>query len=411
MNAKMTIAIAASAALALSACGGRGGDDAAAGGACDPGITDTSIKLGESIPMSGAGAAYGSLARTAQQYFEKVNKDGGVEFGDGKKRTVELTVMDDAYDPAKTVANTRELVEKENVFAMTGVLGTSPNEAIADYVNQKGVPNLFMQSGADIFLEKHKDQPWSMAWLPQYGWEAKVLADYVVKQKPNAKVGVLYQNDGFGKTMLTDYTKAFEGTGAKIVSSQGYEQAGGSVDAQVSKLKASGADVLLDYGTGTFMTQSLKKVADLGWKPLIVVSTGSQHVSLVAPAGPAATKDAVTFTWLKDPNDAKWSDDEGMKSWKQFAASASGVDATDSIAANGYTMAQLMVEVMKGTDGCKRQDLLDAAQSLDGAKADLLLPGVTISTNPDYPYFISTVQMKKFDGKSWHNMGDPINRE
>ena len=412
MNVKMTVALAASAALVLSGCGAReDGDQNAAGSNCDPGITDTTITMGNSIPMSGPGAAYGAMAKTAKAYFDELNKDGGVEFGDGTKRTVELITLDDAYDPAKTVANTRELVEKHQVFNMVSVLGTSPNEAIYEYLNQKGVPNLFMSTGADVVLEKHKDQPWGMAWLPQYGWEAEIMAQHVLKVKPNAKVGLLYQNDGYGKTMQAGFAKAFEGTGARIVSAQGYEQAGGSVDAQISKLKASGADVFLDYGTGTWVTQSLKKAGDLGWKPLIIVGSGNNHAQLMQPAGVAATKDAISFNWLKDVNDPGWASDAGMKNWKAFVAKTSGIEANDGAAANGYTWAQLMVEALKGMEGCTRADLLEAHHSMKGAKADLLLPGVTVSTSDDYPYYINTVQMLKFDGKTWKPMGEPVNRQ
>ena len=410
MKRTFPVAALACTALVLTGCGTRGDNASASAEGCDTGITDSTVRLGSSLPLSGPGAAYGEIAQTAKKYFDGLNADGGVEMGDGKTRKIELTVLDDAYDPAKTVSNARELVEKEQVFSLFSVLGTSPNEAIYDYVNGKGVPNLFMSTGADVFLETHDDKPWGMAWLPQYGWEAQVFADYIAENQPGAKVGVLYQNDGYGQGIMAGLEKAFEGTDVEIVSAEGYEQSGGSVDAQVSKIKASGADVFIDYATGTFVTQSLKKVADLGWKPLTIVGSGNNHASLVGPAGEDAVKGAVSFNWLKDVADSSWADDEGMKSWQEFADGAEGVDATDGASANGYTMAQLMVETLKGMDGCTREDLLEAVHSLDGAAADLLLPGVTVSTSDDYPYFINTVQMLEFDGKTWVPMGEPVDR-
>jgi len=412
VNSKLSIATVACAALVLAACGGRSDVNPNSSSAvrCDTGITDTTIKFGSSSPQSGAGAAYGALAQTAKKYFDTLNADGGVQMGDGKQRKVELTVTDDAYDPARTVSNVRELVDKTGVFGLFIVLGTSPNEAIGDYVNAKAIPNLFMSTGADIFLEQHKEKPWNMAWLPQYGWEAKVFADYVVQNRPDAKVGVLYQNDGYGKAIMAGLQTALKGTSVKIVSAQGYEQSGGTADAQVSKLKASGADVFINYATGTFVTQSLKKAADLGWKPLIIIGSGNNHASLIGPAGKDAVKGAVTFNWLKDVADTSWANDAGMKAWQAFAEK-NGVDPADGASANGYTMAQVMVKTLEATDGCKRSDLLDAVQHLKGAKADLLLPGVSVSTSADYPYFINVVQMLEFDGTRWVAKGDAIKRK
>lgn len=411
MNRKLSLAALTCTALALTSCGGRTDSGASASGAndCDPGITESTVKLGSSIPLSGPGAAYGEIALTAKKYFEYVNdNEGGVEMGDGKTRKVELTVLDDAYDPAKTVSNARELIEKTQVFSLFSVLGTSPNEAIYDYVNNEGVPNLFMSTGADVFLDQHEDKPWGMAWLPQYGWEAQVFADYVAENKPDAKVAVLFQNDGYGTSIMAGLEQAFAATDIEIVASEGYEQAGASVDAQVSKLKGSGADVFIDYATGTFLTQSLKKMGDLGWDPLTIVGSGNNHASLVGPAGDA-TKGAITFNWLKDVADSSWADDAGMQSWQEFAA-ASGVDETDGASANGYTMAQLMTAALENTDRCTRDDLLAGVQSLDQVESDLLLPGVTVSTADDYPFFVNTVQMLEFDGTTWHPFGDPVNR-
>ncbi|MGY1883779.1 MULTISPECIES: ABC transporter substrate-binding protein [unclassified Blastococcus] len=399
------------AALVLTACGGRADSTAASadGGECDPGITDSTIRIGSSLPMSGAGAVYGSIGRAAQAYFEDLNAAGGVEMGDGVTRTVEYRAMDDAYDPARTVSNTRTLVEQDQVFAMMNVLGTSPNLAIGDYVAGNGVPNLFAMTGTDEFMAQ--DEYWSMGFLPQYEFEAQVMADYVLEQNPQAKVGLLYQNDGFGKGMLANFQREFEGTGVEIVSEQAYEQSGGSADSQVVNLANSGADVWLNYATGTFMTQSLKKAHEIGWQPLTLVTSGTNHAQAVMqPAGEGAV-DAVSFTWLKDVSDPGWAEDEGMQAWQAFAEKHGGdFEAADSTAANGYTVAQAMVEVLEQMEGCTRQDMLDAAQNLSGVAPDLFLPGVTMETSPDYPYTTTQVQMMTFDGTTWELQGDVIER-
>src|SRR4051794_39870079 len=201
LNRRRPVVAMACAALVLTGCGGRSdSDSSASGGDCDPGITDSTIKIGASLPMSGAGAVYGAIARAAQAYFEDVNAAGGVDMGDGVTRTVEYTAMDDAYDPARTVSNARTLVEQDQVFALMNVLGTSPNLAISDFLIGEGVPNLFAMTGTDEFL--NQKEIWSMGFLPQYTFEAQVMADYVLEHNPQAKVGVLYQNDGFGKGML-----------------------------------------------------------------------------------------------------------------------------------------------------------------------------------------------------------------
>ncbi|MGY2084030.1 ABC transporter substrate-binding protein [Blastococcus sp. SYSU DS0539] len=412
MNRRRSVLALGCTALVLAGCGGRADSEeaSAAGGNCDPGITDSSIKIGASLPMSGAGAVYGSIARAAQAYFEDVNAQGGVEMGDGVTRTIEYIPMDDAYDPARTVSNARTLIEQDQVFALMNVLGTSPNLAIGDLVAGQGVPNLFAMTGTDEFMAQ--DEYWSMGFLPQYEFEAQVMADYVLANNPQAKVGLLYQNDGFGKGMLANFEKEFEGTDVEIVSAQAYEQSGGSADSQVVNLANSGADVWLNYATGTFMTQSLKKAAEIGWEPLTLVTSGTNHAqAIMQPAGEGAV-DAVSFTWLKDVSDPSWSDDEGMQAWQAFAEKHQGdFEAADSTAANGYTVGQMMVEVLEQMDGCTRQDMLDAAQNLSGVSPDLFLPEVTVETTPDYPFFTTQVQMMTFNGTTWELQGDVLERE
>lgn len=408
MNRRLSV-LAVCGALVLSACGGRDDSSASGSGGCDTGITDSTVKIGSSLPMSGAGAAYGAIARASDAYFADVNAAGGVKMGDGVTRKVEYFSTDDAYDPARTVSNVRSLVEEEGIFAMMNVLGTSPNLAIGDYMEGEGIPNLFAMTGTDEFLDQ--DGNWSMGFLPQYEFEAKVMADYVKEKAPQGKVGILYQNDGFGKGMVDNFEQEFEGTDIEIVSTQAYEQSGGSADSQVVNLASSQADVWLNYATGTFMTQSLKKADEIGWKPLKMITSGTNHaMNIMQPAGDGS-QDAVSFTWLKDVSDKTWADDEGMKAWQAFAKKhSSDLEAADSIAANGYTTAQLMVAVLEGMEGCTRKDMLESAQSLEGVTPDLFLPEVTVNTSPDYPYFTTQVQMMEFDGEAWTLTGDVLQR-
>ncbi|WP_153505547.1 ABC transporter substrate-binding protein [Cumulibacter manganitolerans] len=409
-NRILSVAAATTLILTLGACGGRD-DSSKASGSCDQGITDSEVKLGMSVPMSGAGAAYGVLQDSSKAVFEQVNADGGVKMADGKKRKITLIAEDDAYDPAKTVSNTKKLVEQDKVFAMYSVLGTSPNLAIADYAKGKGLPVLFSQTGTDEFLKMHKDNNWIVGYLPQYGFEAKVMAKYVLDHKPNGKVAILYQNDGFGKGMVANFKKDFEGTGVTIVSEQGYEQSGGSIDSQIVNMQSSGADVFLDYATGTFMTQSLKKKGELGWSPLTLLTSGSSDAStLVAPAGPAGTTGALTFKWAKDPTDPAFAGDPDVKQWNEFA-STHGLKPQNGIANSGWMTANLMVETLKETDGCKRKDLLDAVYNLKNVKVPGLLEGVTVNMKPDYPYILTRVQMQKFDGSHWTAEGGILKRE
>jgi branched-chain amino acid transport system substrate-binding protein len=319
--------------------------------------------------------------------------------------------MDDAYDPARTVSNVRTLAEQDGIFALSGVLGTSPNLAIADYVAGERIPNLLTNTGTDEIM-KQEGEFWTMGGLVQYDFEAKALADHIIAELPDAKVALLYQNDGFGKNMLANFEKHFEGTGVSLVATQSYEQSGGSADSQVVNLAKSGADVFISYATGTFMTQAIKKAHEVGWKPLTIVSSGTNHAEhVMKPAGPGAVG-AMSITWLKDVTDPSWADDPGMQNWMAFAEKHTGdFEAVDSVAASAYNSAQILQAVLENMDGCTREDMLEAAQSLDSVETDLFLPGVTSSTTEDYPYFVTSLQLIEFDGQAWHGVGDVLTRE
>lgn len=383
--------------LALASCG-RGDTGATAEG-CDPGVTDTEVKIGGSLPMSGAGAAYGVLAGAADAAFKKANADGGVRMADGKQRQITYKYLDDAYDPARTVGNIKTLVESEGVFATFQLLGTSPNLAVADYLGAKEVPQLFVNTGTDLILERHEENPWIFAFLPQYGFEAQVVADHVKAQRPKGKVGILYQNDGFGKNMLANFKKQFEGSDVTIVSEQPYEQTGASVDSQVVNLQASGADVFVNYATGTFATQAIRKAHQLGWKPLHMLTNGTNHVeSILKPAGADAATGITTMLLLKDPNDPEYASTPEVKEYRAVLAEhGPGLNPADAIVISGFLQGQMLVEALENS-GCTRQELLDATYNLTDVEAGMLLPGITVNTKPDYPYLFTQAKLAVFDG-------------
>lgn len=406
MNRRATLPIAlVCSALVLGACG-RADDStstSANGESCSPGFGADEIVLGTSLPMSGAGAAYGVVARTMEAYFEDLNAAGGVAMGDGVTRKVTLKALDDAYDPARTVSNVRTLVENDKVAGLVAILGTSPNLAVADYVQSAGVPNLTSQTGTDEIAALHEEgNKWTIAGLPSYQFEADTLAKRALETHPNAKVAMLYQNDGFGKTMLANYERAFEGTGAEIVRAEGYDQSGGSIDSQMVNLAASGADVFLDYATGTFMTQSLKKKAEIGWNPLTILTSGSNHgATLVAPAGPGAGEGAISMTWQKEPGAAEWTNDPGMQAWTDFTNAHSNIRFNDTIAAAAYSYTQNVVAMLENTQGCTREDLLAAATSELDVQPDLYLPGIQPHATDTNPYLVSSVRMIEYKNGAW----------
>lgn len=393
---------------ATAACSARSAESGATEG-CSPGITDTTLLLGGSLPMSGAAAVFGRQAAVAQAYFDDINAAGGVEMGDGHTRTVKLIAKDDAYDPARTVSNVRSLVEQDNVFGLFQVLGTSPNLAIADYVSAHGIPNLIATTGSDEILAHHDTNPWTIALAPQYNFEAEVISDYILDKLPEAKVAILYQNDGFGKQMLANFHKQFDGTSARIVAEQGYEQSGGSVDSQMTSLANSGADVFLNYASGTFVTQAFKKKGELRWDAMTALTSTATYTSLLAPAGSGAN-DIVAAALFKDVSGAASATDPGVQAWSTFAAKHN-FDATDDTAAVGYSNAQIMIKVLEGMSGCTRQAMLDSATSLKDIRSDLTPPGVTISTTPRYPYLMSQIRLKDFNDGQWVFQDELYNHE
>ncbi|WP_322516591.1 ABC transporter substrate-binding protein [Rhodopseudomonas palustris] len=374
-----------------------------------PGASDTEIKLGNTVPYSGPASAYGILGKTYAAYFKKINDEGGIN---GRK--INLISYDDAYSPPKTVEQTRKLVESDEVLAIVGNVGTASNIAIQKYLNAKKTPQLFLATGASRWNDP-KAFPWTMGWLPSYQAEAAAYAKYLLKEKPDAKIGVFYQNDDFGK----DYVRGLkDGLGDKaatmIVAESSYEVSEPTVDSHIVKMKAAGADTLLSFATGKFAAQAIKKVAELGWKPLHIVPNASSSLgSVLRPAGLDNAQDLVSATFAKDPTDPQWNEDPGMKVFHAFVEKyIPEGKAMESTVLSGYSIAQTMAEALRMCgDDLSRANLMKQAASMKDVKLDGLLPGVTVNTSATDFSPIDQFQMMSFKGERWQRFGDVIKGE
>jgi branched-chain amino acid transport system substrate-binding protein len=374
-----------------------------------PGVTDTEIKLGNTVPYSGPASAYGILGKTYAAYFKKINDEGGIN---GRK--IVLISYDDAYSPPKTVEQTRKLIESDEVLAIVGNVGTASNIAIQKYLSAKKTPQLFLATGASRWNDP-KAFPWTMGWLPSYQAEATAYATYLLKEKPNAKIGVFYQNDDFGK----DYVRGLkEGLGDKaasmIVAEASYEVSEPTIDSQIVKLKAAGVDTLMTFATGKFAAQAIKKVAELGWKPLHIVPNASSSLGTVLrPAGLENAQDLVSATFAKDPTDPQWNDDAGMKKFNAFVDQyIPEGKAMASTVLSGYSIAQTMAEALRMCgDDLTRDNLMKQAANMKGVQLDGLLPGVTVDTSATDFAPIDQFQMMVFKGERWGRFGDVIKGE
>jgi branched-chain amino acid transport system substrate-binding protein len=389
-------------ALALAACG-RDEEEEGDGGA-DPGITDESIKLGGSYPFSGPASAYRSIAEGAKAHFEYVNANGGV---DGRK--IEFLTLDDAYEPPRAVENARRLIQQEEVFALFNTLGTPNNAAIWDYVNEQEVPHLFVATGASLWGADIDGHPWTIGWQPDYVTESQVYADFLEKEKPDAKVAILYQNDAFGEDLLNGFKEAIKGTNVKIVAEESYEVTDPTVSSQVAKLADSGADTFLNITTPKFSAQAIAAVAKLGWKPLhILNNVGASKALVLQPAGLENAQGIVSTSYYMDPEDPQWADDPAMKEYdaamKKYAPRA---NPDDPFHIFGWGAASTMVEALKGMKEPTRKALMDSVRNLD-MEVPILLPGIEVKTGPDDGYPIEAMQIMRFEGENWKLQGDVI---
>jgi branched-chain amino acid transport system substrate-binding protein len=395
-------AVIVAAVLLLAA--GCGRDE---GGEKSPGITKTEIKLGGSYPFSGPASAYKSIADGANAYFDLVNSKGGV---DGRK--IKFVTLDDAYEPPRAVQNARRLVEEEKVFALFNTLGTPNNLAIWDYTNQKKVPQAFVATGASDWGADTDKHPWTIGWQPDYVTEARTYADYLKENKPNAKVAVLYQNDGFGKNLLGGFEKAIEGSGIKLVAKESYEVTDPTIASQISKLAASGADTFLNVTTPKFSAQAIAAIAKSDWKPLhLLNNVGASKTLVLTPAGLDNAKGIVSTTYFKDPEDPKWASDGAMREYKDSLKRFSPrSNPNDPFHVYGWGAAQTMVTALKNMKEPTREAFMDAARHLDETPP-ILLPGIEVKTGDGDGYPIEAMQIQQFNGQRWELQGKVVTAE
>jgi branched-chain amino acid transport system substrate-binding protein len=371
----------------------------------DTGASDTEIKIGNIMPYSGPASAYGVIGKTEEAYFNKINAEGGIN---GRK--IKFISYDDAYSPPKAVEQVRKLVESDEVLVVFNPLGTPSNTAIQKYLNAKKVPQLFVATGATKWNDP-KDFPWTMGWQPSYQSEAHIYAKYLMKEKPDGKIAVLYQNDDFGK----DYLKGLkDGLGPKtsmIIAEESYETSEPSIDGHIVKLKASGADVFISITTPKFAAQAIKKLAEVDWHPLHIVSNVSASVGgVIKPAGYENAQGILSANYAKDGADPQWDNDPGMKKFTEFLAKYyPDGNKLDGSVVYGYGAAQTMVKVLEMSgDDLTRANVMKQAASLKDFVPDTLLPGVKINTSPTDFAPIEQLQMMRFKGEKWDLFGDII---
>ena len=372
----------------------------------DTGASDSEIKIGHTNPYSGPASAYGVIGKTETAFFNMINDQGGVN---GRKIT--FISYDDAYSPPKTVEQVRKLVESDRVLLLFNLLGTPTNTAIHKYCNAKKVPQLFVATGATKWGDP-KHFPWTMGWQPNYQSEGRIYATYIKEHQPNARIGVLYQNDDYGK----DYLKGFkDGLGEKakamIVAELPYETSDPTVDSQVVSLKSSGADLFFNVTTPKFAAQAIKKTAEIGWSPVHILNSVSNSVGgVLTPAGLDNAKDILSTHYLKDPTDPTWQDDAGFKQWSAFMEKYyPDGDRTSTFTVYGYTVGQALVSVLQRCgDELTRENVMKQAASIKDLELPMLLPGIRANTTPSDFYPLKQMQMQRFTGKRWELFGPVI---
>ena len=400
---KPAVALSAVVLVAALSCG-----SAIAQKKYDPGASDTEIKIGSTNPYSGPASAYGTIGRAESAYFNMINDRGGVN---GRK--IKFVSLDDGYSPPRTVEQIRKLVEEEQVLFLAGTLGTPTNTAIHKYVNAKKIPHIFVNTGATKWGDP-KNFPWTMGFNLSYQAESRIYAKYILDKKPDAKIAILYQNDDYGK----DYVKGLkDGLGENaqkmIVAELSYEVTDPSVDSQIVSLQASGANTFFNVTTPKFAAQAIRKVYDIGWKPLHVLNNVSASVgSVLTPAGLDKSVGLITAAYLKDPADPQWKNDPEFKEYEAWLRKYyPEADIKDGFNANGYVIAEGVVQVLKMCgDNLTRENVMKQMASLKDLQVPMMLPGIKWSTSAEDFFLIEGAQLARFDGKEWKLFGSVLGR-
>jgi branched-chain amino acid transport system substrate-binding protein len=375
----------------------------------DTGASDTEIKIGNIEAYSGPASAYGMIGKTEDAYFKMINDEGGVN---GRK--INFVTYDDGYSPPKTVEQTRKLIESDEVFLIFNALGTPTQTAVQKYQNTKKVPQLFVATGASKWNDA-KEFPWSMGFQPSYRVEARIFAKYILKNKPDAKVAVFYANDDFGKDYVAGLKDVFgDKASSLIIAEESYETTEPSIDSHIVKLKGTNADVFVNIATPKFAAQAIKKMAELDWKPMHLMTDVSISIGAVMkPAGLDASEGVLSAGYLKDASDPQWKNDDGMKKFMAFADKyMPGVNISDANTVYGYAAAQTMVQVLKQAgDNLTRENVMKQAASLKDFAPDTLVPGIKINTSATDFAPIEQLKMMQFKNGQWELFGDIISAE
>ena len=385
------------AATALLAAGVRARAESA------PGISATEIKIGQTMPYSGPASAYGVIGKTESAYFKMINEQGGIN---GRK--INLISLDDAYSPPKTVEQVRRLVEQEGVAFFFNTLGTAPNAAIRQYLNDNKIPQLFVSTGSSLFADPEHFK-WTVGFNPSYITEARIFGKHILATKPDAKIALLYQNDGFGKNYQFGLKDALGAKANQVISEVSYETSEPSIDSQVVTAQGSGADVFIIAATPKFAAQAIRKSYDLGWDATRYVSNVSISIATVLkPAGLEKSKGVITGDYGKDVTDPKFKDDPGVKLWKAFCDKyMSATEFGDLNASYAFSAAQTMVQALKQCgDDLSRDNILAQATNIKDLELPMMLPGIKLNTSPTNYNPIRQLQLSKFNGESWELFGD-----
>jgi len=370
-----------------------------------PGVTATEIRIGNTVPYSGNASAYGVLGKLESAFWGMINEQGGVA---GHK--IKYLSLDDGYSPPKTVEQIRRLVEEDQVAFTFATLGTPTNSAIVKYMNMKKVPQLFVSTGADKWGDV-KDYPWTIGWQPSYRTEAQIYAKYILKEKPNAKIAILYQNDDFGKDYPAGMKDVLGAKYAKMVTEATYEPTDPTVDSQISGLKTSGADVLLVAAIPKYAAQSIRKVHDLDWHPMFFLSNvGISVGAVMTPAGPENGIGIMSAAYLKDSSDPTWAKDPGMTEWRAFMTKyMPGADQTDGGYIAAYGLCKTMLKVLQQCNGnFSRSEIMKQVENLHDLENPVLLPGIKVNTSHTNHHPIRAMQLQRWTGKNWSLFGEVI---
>jgi ABC-type branched-subunit amino acid transport system substrate-binding protein len=399
---RLRIAALSAAVLALAVTSGN----AIAQKKYDTGASDTEIRIGNIMPYSGPASAYGVIGKTEAAYFRMINDKGGIN---GRK--INFISYDDAYSPPKTVEQARKLVESDEVLFTFNALGTATQTAVQKYMNAKKVPQLFVASGASKWNDP-KQFAWTMGWQPSYRSEGRIFAKHILKTRPDARVAVFYANDDFGKDYVNGLKDIFGDRWSEIVAAEeSYENSEPSIDSHIVKLKDSGADVLVNVSTPKFAAQAIKKAAEIGWKPMqlltnVSISTGA----VMKPAGFEASEGVLSAGYLKDASDPQWADDDGMKTFLAFADKyMPGANLSDTSPVFGFAVSQTMEQVLRQCgDDLTRENVMKQAASLNDFVPSTVMPGIKVNTSATDFAPIEQLRMMQFKNGRWVFFGDTI---